>query len=373
MCELFEFKLAEKVISIAGGASGEGAAYRVDMRLRPHGSIGRLSLSLEETIRYYQSDAREWEQQVLIRSRAIAGEHSIYKDFYSNVESFVYQPDADVAECLENVRLSRRRIEDPIPPGPGYNVKLGRGGIREIEFFAQTQQLIAGGRNPHLRDRDTLTTLDKLCEDKWIDEAARDAMKEAYRFLRTVEHRLQMMNDEQTQTLPAERGPLERFARFLGFADRNAFAKVLLSHLDKVQRYYARLFEKAPEANQPALSFPADADDHKTLDRLSELGFRAPLEASGIVRLWLSGDHRSLKGEAAREHLKALLPALLEHLIRTDNPNATLVLFDHFLANLHGPGWQNAREHLLRLLVGIGGLRQRLVQALGGEVGDRLK
>ena len=98
----------------------------------------------------------------------------------------------------------------------GHNIKLGRGGIREIEFFAQTQQLIAGGRNPALRDRDTLTTLDKLGDDRWIDEAARDDMKAAYVFLRTVEHRLQMVNDEQTQTLPAERAELERFARFLG-------------------------------------------------------------------------------------------------------------------------------------------------------------
>src|SRR4029077_9250200 len=116
----------------------------------------------------------------------------------------------------------------------GHNIKLGRGGIREIEFFAQTQQLIAGGRNPHLRDRDTLTTLDKLCEDRGIGDDARDDMKAAYCFLRTVEHRLQMLNDEQTQTLPVARADVERFARFLGFADRDAFAKVLVGHLERV-------------------------------------------------------------------------------------------------------------------------------------------
>src|SRR6185369_332399 len=102
----FFIKLAEKIISIAGGASGEGAAYRIDMRLRPHGSIGRLALSLDETVRYYRSDARQWEQQVLIRSRPIAGEFSIYRRFYSKVEGFVYQPDTNVGKCLENVRLS---------------------------------------------------------------------------------------------------------------------------------------------------------------------------------------------------------------------------------------------------------------------------
>ena len=164
----------------------------------------------------------------------------------------------------------------------GHNIKLGRGGIREIEFFAQTQQLIAGGRNPDLRDRDTVTTLDKLCADKWIDVEARDAMKDAYGFLRVVEHRLQMVNDEQTQSLPADRAELERFAHFLGFDNRDAFAAVLLGHLNKVQYYYARLFEKEPQTERMAMTFPRDADDHKTLDRLSELGFKAPLEASSI-------------------------------------------------------------------------------------------
>jgi len=275
----------------------------------------------------------------MIKARACAGDVAAGEAILSELSPFVWRKYLDFV-ALADVHAMKRQINAYRGHGEiaveGHNIKVGRGGIREIEFFAQTQQLIAGGRNPHLRDRDTLTTLDKLCEDKWIDEAARDAMKEAYVFLRTVEHRLQMMNDEQTQTLPAEREPLERFARFLGFANRDAFAKVLLDHLEKVQRYYSRLFEKAPEANRPALSFLADADDHKTLDRLSELGFRAPLEASGIIRHWLNGGHRSLRGETARGHLKALVPALLEYLTHTDNPNATLVLFDHFLANLHG-------------------------------------
>src|SRR6185312_12268055 len=133
---------------------------------------------------------------------------------------------------------------------------------------------------PALRDRETLVTLDKLAEDRWIDEAARDAMKSAYGFLRTVEHRLQMIDDEQTQVLPAERAGLERFARFLGYESRDAFASVLVGHLEQVQGYYARLFEKMPSQDQPDLKFPAEADDHRTLDRLTELGFRSALEAS---------------------------------------------------------------------------------------------
>ena len=196
--------------------------------------------------------------------------------------------------------------------------------------------MIAGGRNPDLRDRDTLTTLDKLATDRWIDEAARDDMKAAYGFLRTVEHRLQMINDEQTQTLPAERDGLERFARFLGLAGRDVFAETLVGHLENVQRHYAKLFETAPGADRPALAFPADGDDRKTLDRLGELGFRAPLQASATVRHWLAGGHRSLKSEVAREHLRELLPVLLEQIARSDNPDAALVRFDDFIGNLHG-------------------------------------
>src|SRR4029078_7552836 len=135
----------------------------------------------------------------------------------------------------------------------GQNIRLGRGGLREIEFFAQTQQLIAGGRNPGLRDRDTLTTLNKLADGGWIDDKVRDDLRAAYLFLRQVEHRLQMLNDEQTQTLPDDRTELERFARFLGFVSRDAFAKVMRGQLEAVQRHYVALFEAKPVAEQASL------------------------------------------------------------------------------------------------------------------------
>jgi glutamate-ammonia-ligase adenylyltransferase len=177
-----------------------------------------------------------------------------------------------------------------------------------------------------------------------------------------------MINDEQTQTLPAERAELERFARFLGFADRDAFAKTLVEHLDNVQRHYSRLFEKTPGADKPTLLFPAEADDHKTLDRLAGLGFRAPLEASSIIRHWLAGGHRSLKGDMARGHLEALLPVLLEQLARTDNANATLVLFDQFLGNLHGAArllsLLRQNPDLITLIALVLGIAPRLADTL---------
>ena len=332
-------RLTQRLVKLLQERTADGYVFRTDLRLRPDPASTAVAISKAAALSYYESVGQNWERAAMIKARACAGDISAGEAVLQDLAPFVWRKYLDFV-ALADVHAMKRQINAYRGHGEiaveGHNIKLGRGGIREIEFFAQTQQLIAGGRNPALRDRDTLTTLDKLCADKWIDVAARDAMKEAYGFLRVVEHRLQMVNDEQTQSLPGDRAELERFARFLGFDGRDAFAAVLLGHLDKVQQFYARLFEKAPETERPLLAFPPDADDHKTLDRLSELGFKAPLEASGIVRDWLGGSHRSLKGEAAQEHLQALLPVLLEQIARTDNPGATLVLFDHFLANLHG-------------------------------------
>ena len=331
-------RLTQRLVKLLQERTGDGYVFRTDLRLRPDPASTAIAISTAAALSYYESVGQNWERAALIKARACAGDMAAGEKILRDLSPFVWRKYLDFA-AVADVYAMKRQINAYRGYGEiaveGHNVKLGRGGIREVEFFAQTQQLIAGGRNPNLRDRDTLTTLDRLAQDRWIELAARDDLKAAYVFLRTVEHRLQMVNDEQTQTLPAERSDLERFAHFLGFRDRDAFAAVLLDHLEKVQRYYSRLFEKAPVGEKAALAFPPDVDDRKTLDQLGRLGFRAPLEASTIIRHWLKGGHRSLRGETARTHLEALLPTLLEQVVRTDNANATLVLFDHFLANLH--------------------------------------
>jgi [glutamine synthetase] adenylyltransferase / [glutamine synthetase]-adenylyl-L-tyrosine phosphorylase len=364
-------RLTQRLVKLLQERTADGYVFRTDLRLRPDPASTAIAISTAAAMSYYESVGQNWERAAMIKARACAGDIAAGEAILNDLSPFVWRKYLDFA-AVADVHAMKRQINAYRGHGEiaveGHNIKLGRGGIREIEFFAQTQQLIAGGRNPALRDRDTLTTLDKLSDDRWIDEAARDVMKEAYCFLRTVEHRLQMVNDEQTQTLPAGREDLERFARFLGFADRDAFAKVLVGHLDKVQRHYARLFEKTPGADQPALVFPSDADDHKTLDRLAELGFRSPLEASSIVRHWLAGAHRSLKGEAARSHLQELVPVLLEHLARTDNSGASLVLFDHFLANLLGAArllsLLQQKPDLIALITLVLGIAPRLADTL---------
>ncbi|MBI1204032.1 MAG: bifunctional [glutamine synthetase] adenylyltransferase/[glutamine synthetase]-adenylyl-L-tyrosine phosphorylase [Rhodopseudomonas sp.] len=364
-------RITQRVVKLLNEHTGDGYVFRTDLRLRPDPASTGIAISTSAALHYYESAGQNWERAMLIKGRPCAGDIAAGEAILAELAPFVWRKYLDF-NAVADVQAMKRQIEAFRGHGviavEGHNIKLGRGGIREIEFFAQTQQLIAGGRNPHLRDRDTLTTLDKLCVDRWIGTEARDDMTAAYCFLRTVEHRLQMVHDEQTQSLPGTREELERFARFMGFADRDAFAAVLVGHLEKVQGHYARLFEQAPEVEGPALNFPLEADDAKTLDALAALGFKSPLEASSIVRHWLKGEHRSLSGEAARGHLTALLPVLLDHIGRTDHPNATLVLFDHFLANLHGAArllsLLRQRPDLIALIALVLGTAPRLADIL---------
>jgi glutamate-ammonia-ligase adenylyltransferase len=331
-------RLTQRLVKFLQERTGDGYVFRTDLRLRPDPASTPIAISTLAAASYYESSGQNWERAAMIKARPCAGDLAAGARILDEISPFVWRKYldfvaiADVQAMKQQVHAYRGHAEIAVE---GHNIKLGRGGIREIEFFAQTQQLIAGGRNPGLRNRETLTTLEKLAEGGWIEAKTCDDMREAYLFLRSVEHRLQMMNDEQTQTLPDDRAGIERFARFLGFRDRDGFAAALLGHLEKVQRHYANLFEATPGPDRSALEFPADTDDRRTLDRLVEMGFRAPLETSARVRRWLSGEHRSLKSEAARTQLQELLPLLLEQFARMDNPDAALVPFDDFLANLN--------------------------------------
>ena len=210
----------------------------------------------------------------------------------------------------------------------GHNIKLGRGGIREIEFFVQTQQLIAGGRHPELRGRDTLAMLAALADGGWIDAAARDDLAAAYRFLRRVEHRLQMVADEQTHTLPAEREALERFARFLGFHGsrrfRRQFCFPICARCSGTTRNYSKT-RRASRRSSSSLSFPADGGRRETLDRLAEWAFASRCEVSAAGAALAGG---RLSRAAQRAGARAISPSwcrlLLDHFARSENPDAAL-------------------------------------------------
>jgi glutamate-ammonia-ligase adenylyltransferase len=337
----FYVRITRSLVKLLQERTADGYVFRVDLRLRPDPASTQIAISIASALNYYESTGQNWERAAMIKARPCAGDLAVGEAFLKEVAPFIWRKYLDYGAVADIHAMKRQMaaykgLEEIAIEG--HNIKLGRGGIREIEFFVQTQQLIAGGRHPELRGRETLATLDALAAGGWISrEAARD-LAEAYRFLRVTEHRLQMVADEQTHTLPAERDALDRFARFLGYAGRDAFAAALLEHLRKVQRHYARLFEDAPaaEASRRALKFPPFGEDTETLDKLSAMGFRRPAELSQAVRRWLSGEYRSLKSEFAREHLAELVPVLIDHIARAESPDAALTALDRFLTGLHG-------------------------------------
>jgi glutamate-ammonia-ligase adenylyltransferase len=337
----FYVRMTRGLVKLLQERTPDGYVFRTDLRLRPDPGSTQIAVSTASALDYYESVGRNWERAAMIKARPCAGDFAAGGKMLRDLSPFIWRKYLDFA-AVGDIHAMKRQIHAYRGHGEiaveGHNIKLGRGGIREIEFFVQTQQLIAGGRHPELRGRETLPMLDVLAERGWIDGTARDQLAAAYRFLRTVEHRLQMVADEQTHTLPGNRESLERFARFFGSADRDEFAETLLGHLRNVQRQYADLFESAPaaEARARALKFPRDADDRETLDTLTTMGFKQPLEVSALVRHWLAGDYRSVRGEQTREQLFELVPLLLTHFARSASPDAAILAFDRFLSGLHG-------------------------------------
>jgi glutamate-ammonia-ligase adenylyltransferase len=338
---LFYIRIARGLVKLLQERTVDGYVFRVDLRLRPDPGSTQIAISTAAALAYYESIGQNWERAALIKARVCAGDRAVGEALLKELVPFIWRKYLDYAAIADVHAMKRQmhayRGHDEIAV-EGHNIKLGRGGIREIEFFVQTQQLIAGGRHPELRGRETLAMLATLAAGGWIAaDAARD-LADAYCFLRQVEHRLQMIADEQTHVLPADPAALERFARFLGFAGRDAFAAALLDHMRKVQGHYARLFEDAGKGERLRLEFPPDADDPRTLDALVGLGFKNPLEVSATVRRWFAEDVPALRGEFAKSHFAELVPLIIEHVAHGENPDRTLVAFDRFLAAVHGGG-----------------------------------
>ncbi len=275
----FFVRLTQRLVKLLQERTGDGYVFRTDLRLRPDPASTAIAISTEAAMSYYESSGQNWERAAMIKARPCAGDIAAGEKLIEALAPFIWRKYLDFA-AVADVQTMKQQIHAYRGHGEiaveGHNIKLGRGGIREVEFFAQTQQLIAGGRNPALRDRETLPTLDKLVDDGWVDAPTRDDMREAYLFLRKVEHRLQMVNDDQTQTLPDDPAAMERLAHFLGFEGRDAFAAELLAQLKKVQKRYGALFEATIAPDKAQLSFPQDADDKRTLDQLERNGLSHP-------------------------------------------------------------------------------------------------
>jgi glutamate-ammonia-ligase adenylyltransferase len=323
--------------------TGDGYVFRVDLRLRPDPASTQVAISTEAALHYYEREGRTWERAAMIKARPCAGDARAGEALVAEIAPFVWRKHldfaalADVHDMKRQMQTYRGQSEISVE---GHNVKVGRGGIREIEFFAQTQQLIAGGRHPELRVRPTLEALNVLAASNWITFEARDELAAAYQFLRRVEHRLQMIADEQTHALPENAEAVERFAYFFGYESRDAFASDLVRHLNIVQGHYGRLFEGDPTgtAKLPPVDYAAGPDDPRLLDHLASLGFKKPVAVAATVKQWLTGDYRTLRVEATRAAFVEFIPGLIDGLAHAEEPDDAVAAFDRFLQALQRGG-----------------------------------
>jgi glutamate-ammonia-ligase adenylyltransferase len=371
----FFVRLTRDLVRLLQERTIDGYVFRVDLRLRPDPSSTQIAISTEAAIDYYERRGQNWERAALIKARPCAGDIAAGEKLLHDLSPFIWRKFLDYA-AVADVHTMKQQIHAYRGHGEitveGHNIKLGRGGIREIEFFVQTQQLIAGGRYANLRGRETVATLAALAAGGWIDTMTRDVLTSAYEFLRRVEHRLQMLADEQTHTLAADPGALGQFARFLGFVDRDAFAVALLTHLRVVETHYVRLFESAPAllAERQNLWFAeGDGEDaRETLDRLAEMGFRHPRELAAAVRRWRAAGYPALRGEQTRKNLTELVPVIIDQFASAENPDAAFASFDRFLAGLRAGGrllsLLRQNPELIRFIALILGAAPRLADIL---------
>ena len=334
--QTFFVRVTQALARILQQRNGDGYVFRVDLRLRPDPSSTQVAISMAAALHYYEREGRTWERAAMIKARPCAGDAKAGEALVAEIAPFVWRKHldfaalADVHDMKRQMQTFRGQSEIAVE---GHNVKVGRGGIREIEFFAQTQQLIAGGRHPELRVRPTLEALDVLASSNWITFDARDELTAAYIFLRRVEHRLQMVADEQTHALPDDVEAVERFAGFFGYASRAAFASDLLGHLNVVQGHYGKLFEGDPAgtAKLPAADYSAGPDDPRLIEHLVTLGFKKPVVVAGTVQQWMTGDYRALRVEATRNAFVEFVPGLIDGLARAEEPDNAVAAFDRFL------------------------------------------
>ncbi|MGE0725210.1 MAG: bifunctional [glutamine synthetase] adenylyltransferase/[glutamine synthetase]-adenylyl-L-tyrosine phosphorylase, partial [Alphaproteobacteria bacterium] len=332
-------RITRKLVRLLEDRTPEGYVARTDLRLRPDPSSTPMAVAIRAAEAYYESMGQNWERAAMIKARPVAGDLEAGHAFLRFLVPFLWRRHLDFA-AVQDIHSIKRQIMAhrggaTIAVG-GHNLKLGRGGIREIEFFAQTQQLIWGGRDPRLRAPRTLEALDVLEHLGRIDAETNTELHAAYDFLRRVEHRLQMVADRQTHSLPTEPRELEAIARFLGFADRATFEAELLGHLSRVEARYAALFESAPSlaAGPGSLVFTGPEPDPDTLATLRSMGFRDPASLWQVVSNWHRGRYRAMRSQRARELLTELTPRLLSAFAKASEPDATFMRFDAFLAAL---------------------------------------
>jgi [glutamine synthetase] adenylyltransferase / [glutamine synthetase]-adenylyl-L-tyrosine phosphorylase len=365
-------RLAQDLVRILETRTADGYVFRTDLRLRPDPASTPPALSIRAALAYYESTGQNWERAAMIKARPVAGDRAAGAAFLRELRPFLWRKHLDFA-AIRDIHSIKRQINAHRGGSriaiAGHNLKLGRGGIREIEFFAQTQQLIWGGRMRELRVSGTCAALRALAASGRIDAAIVEELIAAYGFLRRTEHRLQMVEDAQTHSLPNDQAGLARIACFLGYPSPEAFAAELVHHLGRVEKRYAELFETAPSLSGPgSLVFTGTENDPETLATLARLGFAQPGDIATTLRGWHHGRYRAMRSQRARELLTELVPALLQAFAATAHPDFAFLRFDQFLGRLPA-GVQlfslfRSNPGLLELVADIMGTAPRLADEL---------
>ncbi len=358
-------RLVRDLVRLLQTPTADGHVLRVDLRLRPEPSARAVAVSVPAALAYYESFGQNWERAALIKARPVAGDLALGESVLDALAPFLWRKYFDLA-AIADIHAMKRQIHAAKGGGEiavgGHDVKLGRGGIRDVEFFVQTQQLIFGGKRPELRGSRTVPMLRRLRLAGCIGRHAADDLAAAYAFLRGIEHRLQMLDDAQTHTIPAGKEALERFARFCGYASAAAFSAEFERCCRLVAHHYGLLFENAPRLGHGAgdLVFTGVGDDPGTLRTLAKLGFREPGKAAAAVRAWHAGLRPAVRSPRARERLTELVPLLLASFSRGSDPDEALAGFDRVLERL-----PTAAE-LFSILTANAALRALFGEILGG-------
>ncbi|HLK09807.1 MAG TPA: bifunctional [glutamate--ammonia ligase]-adenylyl-L-tyrosine phosphorylase/[glutamate--ammonia-ligase] adenylyltransferase [Candidatus Binatia bacterium] len=364
--ELFT-RVAEEVTRALAEVTADGLCFRVDLRLRPGGREGPVAVSRAAALSYYETWGQTWERAAWLKARPVAGDRGLGAGLLAELEPFVYRRYLDFG-TIEDLEAMKRKVDVSLrdPDARARDVKLGRGGIREVEFFVQAQQLVHAGKDPRLRERGTLAALARLAECGYVPAARADALAEAYRFLRDVEHKLQVVHQRQTQRLPADPAEATALARRLGFLGPDPHAAFAAAHArwtGVVHDAFDGLFHGAEaerrREEQPALAALVEELDQEERVRagLGRLGFHDAGAAYRNLRLLRDGPPHAPASPRRRRALAELAPSLLAEIARSAAPDRAL---HHTATFLDTIGARTSYLHLLlenpgvmRLLVGL--------------------
>lgn len=368
-------RVVREVVRIMEEITAHGYVFRTDLRLRPDPGSTPVAVSTDMADIYYESQGQNWERMVWIKGRPTAGDIPAAERFQKRLEPFVWRRNLDywaIGDIQAIKRMINTKVGDEAFAGVAPDVKLSPGGIREIEFFVQTQQLILGGRAPSLRDNSTLGAMEALRAEGIVADHTAGDLTAAYKALRDLEHRIQMRQDEQTHTVPADPAEREAVAYLCGYGNLADFDRDLLETRKLVQSAYDALFAQEDRAveshNLGNLVFTGVDDDPGTVKTLSSLGFSDPSSAIDTIRNWHRGRVPATRTPRGREILTSILPGMLKAMGETGEPDEAFRWFSRFFEGLSS-GVQTlsmllARPDLLDDLVSTLALAPRLAQIL---------